>query len=264
MNRLKQLFEKKKENILNIYLTAGYPNLNDTKTIFLELEKAGVDIIELGMPYSDPLADGPTIQQSGQVALQNGMKLFILFDQIKSIREESELPIVLMGYFNQVMQYGEEDFFKKCKEVGVDALILPDLPLEVYESDYQNLIKENDLQITFLITPQTSAERIKKIDDLSSGFVYMVSSNSITGTKAGISPAQVYYFERIQAMNLKNPRLIGFGISNNETFSTACQYANGAIIGSAFIKALSQGKSIEKTCSDFVNLVLNPVPSVKS
>ena len=258
MNRLQQLFDRKKENILNIYFTAGYPNLQDTKTIFLELEKAGVDLIELGMPYSDPLADGPTIQQSGQVALKNGMTLSILFEQIKSIRKESDLPLVLMGYFNQVMQYGEAEFFKKCKEVGVDGLILPDLPIEVYESEYQSLIEENDLQISFLITPQTSQERIHKIDALSTGFIYMVSSNSITGSKSGISEKQVNYFERIKALELKNPKLIGFGISDHETYSTACKYANGAIIGSAFIKFLGKGNSIENTCQEFVKYILNP------
>jgi len=264
MSRLEKLFNKKQNNILNIYFTAGYPNLHDTKKVFLSLDDAGADIIEIGMPYSDPLADGPTIQQSGQVALKNGMTLSILFDQLKNIRETSDLPIVLMGYFNQVMQYGEEAFFKKCKESGVDALILPDLPLDIYESDYQNLLEKYSLDIVFLITPQTSEERIRKIDELSTGFVYMVSSSSITGAKTGISQSQIEYFERIKAMNLKNPKLIGFGISNHETFSTACQYANGAIIGSAFIKALSKGNNIEETCSDFVNLVLNPTPSVKS
>ena len=264
MSRLQQLFDEKKENILNVYFTAGYPKLEDTKTIALKLANAGVDILEVGMPYSDPLADGPTIQQSGQVALKNGMTLSILFDQIKSIRENSEIPIVLMGYFNQVMQYGEENFFKKCSESGVDALILPDLPLEIYQSEYQSLIQKYKLDVVFLITPQTSPERIRLIDQLSTGFVYMVSSSSITGAKSGISQNQVEYFERIRAMSLKNPTLIGFGISNHETFSTACQYANGAIIGSAFIKALSQNIPIEESCSTFVNQILNPVSSFKS
>ena len=264
MNRLQQLFDRKKENILNIYFTAGYPNLNDTQTIFLELEKAGADIIEIGMPYSDPLADGPTIQQSGQKALQNGMTLSILFDQIADIRKSSDLPMVLMGYFNQVMQYGEEAFFKKCHESGVDALILPDLPVEVYEAEYQELIKKYGLDIIFLITPQTSNERIKKIDELSTGFIYMVSSSSITGAKSGIAQNQVDYFERIDALRLKNPKLIGFGISNHVTFSTACRYANGAIIGSAFIKALSKSENIAETCSEFVSSILYPITTTKS
>ena len=262
MSRLKKLFDRKKDNILNIYFTAGYPNLEDTKKVFLSLDKAGADIIEVGMPYSDPMADGPTIQESGQVALENGMTLSILFDQLKSIRETSDLPMVLMGYFNQVMQYGEEAFFNKCKESGVDALILPDLPLHVYESDYKDLIGKYNLDIVFLITPQTSEERIRKIDKLSSGFVYMVSSSSITGAKTGISQTQIEYFERIKAMNLTNPKLIGFGISNHETFSTACQYANGAIIGSAFIKALSKRENIEETCTEFLNLILKATPSL--
>ena len=257
MTRLQQLFERKKEYILNIYFTAGYPELEDTKAIFLALEKAGVDIIEVGMPYSDPLADGLTIQQSGQVALENGMTLSKLFDQLKSIRENSDLPMVLMGYFNQVMQYGEEAFLKKCSEIGVDALILPDLPLEIYASDYKILFEKYQLDIVFLITPQTSEERIRKIDALSTGFIYMVSSSSITGAKAGISQNQIDYFKRIEGMDLKNPRLIGFGISNYETFTTACQYANGAIIGSAFIKALSDGGNIQTTCSDFVKNILH-------
>ncbi len=264
MTRLQQLFDRKKDHILNIYFTAGYPNLNDTKAIFLSLEKAGVDIIEVGMPYSDPLADGPTIQQSGQVALKNGMKLSILFDQLKSIREESDLPMVLMGYFNQVMQYGEEAFFKKCSEAGVDALILPDLPLEIYQNQYQILFRKYNLDAVFLITPQTNEDRIRKIDQLSTGFIYMVSSSSITGAKSGISQNQIDYFERVAAMNLKNPRLIGFGISNHQTFETACRHANGAIIGSAFIKALSESKNIEEISADFVKRILQPAPSMES
>ena len=264
MIRLKQLFDNKKDHILNIYFTAGYPKLENTETIFLNLEKAGVDIIEIGMPYSDPLADGPTIQQSGQVALKNGMTLPVLFEQLKSIRKKSELPMVLMGYFNQVMQYGEEAFFKKCSESGVDALILPDLPLDVYETDYQKLLQKYELDIVFLITPQTGEARIQKIDQLSTGFIYMVSSASITGAKTGISQSQIDYFERINAMKLKNPRLIGFGISNHQTFKTACQYANGAIIGSAFIKVLSESRNIGETCIDFVDSILHAAPSIES
>jgi tryptophan synthase alpha chain len=264
MSSLQQLFERKKENVLNIYFTAGYPKLDDTETIFLNLEKAGVDIIEIGMPYSDPLADGPTIQESGQVALKNGMTLSILFDQLKSIRKKSDLPMILMGYFNQVMQYGEGAFLKKCSEIGVDALILPDLPLDVYESDYQELFKKYNLDIIFLITPQTSEKRIQKIDKLSTGFIYMVSSSSITGAKTGISEAQINYFKKIKKLTLKNPKLIGFGISDHETFATACQFANGAIIGSAFIKALSKSENISQTCSDFVQQILRLTPFVES
>lgn len=257
MNRINQLFEKKASGILNVYFTAGYPKLQDTETIILALEASGVDLIELGMPYSDPLADGPTIQESGQVALANGMTLNILFDQIKSVREKSEIPLVLMGYFNQVMQYGEARFFEKCAEVGIDGLILPDLPMDVYESDYRELVEANGLNISFLITPQTSEARIRKTDELSTGFVYMVSRSSITGAKSGIENEQIKYFNRINEMSLQKPRLIGFGISSHETFKTACQHANGAIIGSAFIKALSQGGAIESTVREFVDGILN-------
>jgi tryptophan synthase alpha chain len=238
MNRIQQLFQNKQENILNIYFTAGFPNLNDTEQIILALEKGGVDLIEIGMPYSDPLADGPTIQQSGEVALTNGMTLQLLFQQITSVRERTEIPLILMGYFNQVMQYGEERFFRQCKEVGIDGLILPDMPLHVYEEQFKDLFTELDLSISFLITPQTPEARIRKVDELSRGFIYMVSSASITGAKEGISKEQLSYFNRINEMGLRNPRLIGFGISNHDTFMTACKYASGAIIGSAFIKAL--------------------------
>lgn len=256
MNRLDRLFQQKQKDILNIYFTAGYPNLEDTQTIILKLEESGADLIEIGMPYSDPLADGPTIQESGQVAIQNGMTLDILFRQIAEVRKQSEIPLVLMGYFNQVMQYGEARFFAKCAEAGIDGLILPDLPMDVYESDYQSLISDADLRISFLITPQTNEERILKTDELSTGFVYMVSRAAITGAKSGIDQQQIDYFNRINAMELQSPILIGFGISSHETFKTACQYANGAIIGSAFIKALPQGVSIEPAIHNFVERIL--------
>ena len=257
MNRIIQLFRDKTEDILNIYFTAGYPQLNDTKEIILALEAAGTDLVEIGMPYSDPLADGPTIQESGTAAIKNGMTLDLLFEQIAATRKECQLPLVLMGYFNQVMQYGEEAFFKKAKEVGIDGLILPDLPVFEYENYYREVVESLGLSLSFLITPQTSSERIRKIDELSQGFIYMVSNSSITGAKSGISDAQLAYFERINAMDLKNPRLIGFGISNNETFRTACQYANGAIIGSAYIKALAKGNDVTATTKAFIDMVKN-------
>ncbi len=255
MNRIKQLFKDKKENILNIYFTAGYPNLEDTEPIILGLASEGVDLIEIGMPYSDPLADGPTIQGSGQVALKNGMTLDILFGQIESVRQKTEIPLVLMGYFNQVMQYGEAAFFEKCKAAGIDGLILPDLPMYEFEHFYKKYFEKLDLGISFLITPQTSDERIVKVDELTEGFIYMVSSAAITGAKTGISDGQVAYFQRINEMSLRNPRLIGFGISDNETFSTACDYAQGAIIGSAFIRALGGTGELEEKIKAFVKKI---------
>lgn len=261
MNRLDQLFAKKKHHILNIYFTAGYPALGDTSTIIFALERAGVDLIEIGMPYSDPLADGPTIQESGQKALANGMTLPLLFEQIATVRQQSNIPLILMGYFNQVMQYGEEAFIRKCIEVGVDGVILPDLPIYEYEQYYQGLFEKAGLHVSFLITPQTSEARIQKIDELTRGFIYMVSNSSITGAKKGISDNQLSYFNRINGLQLKNPRLIGFGISSNETFETACKYANGAIIGSAYIKMLAKAGDIEKDTLSFIQKIKGEIPS---
>jgi len=255
MKRLQQLFSHKKTDILNIYFTAGFPYLNSTGEIILALDEAGADLIEVGMPYSDPLADGPTIQHSGQIALKNGMTLDTLFKQIEEVRTQTEIPLVLMGYFNQVMQYGEERFFNRCAAVDVDGLILPDLPVYEYETFYKDMIEEAGLDISFLITPQTTEDRVKKIDSLTRGFIYMVSNSSITGAKKGISQKQIDYFNRIHAMQLDNPRLIGFGISNHETFSTACRYANGAIIGSAYINALRDSNDLKKTTLEFVKMV---------
>lgn len=255
MNRLNQLFARKRQDILNIYFTAGYPKLEATEEIILSLDKAGADLIEVGMPYSDPLADGPTIQESGMQAIKNGMDLPTLFEQLAAVRPKTELPLVVMGYFNQVMQYGEQAFVDKCVEVGVDGVILPDLPLYEYETFYKDMFERAGLPINFLITPQTSEARIRKIDELTKGFIYMVSNASITGAKRDITPQQIDYFNRISAMNLQHPRLIGFGISNYKTFSTACAYANGAIIGSAFIRALAKAEDIEKTVREFVQMV---------
>jgi len=197
MNRLERLFERKSADILNIYFTAGYPGLEDTVPLIRALDEAGADLIEVGMPYSDPLADGPTIQESGQAAIRNGMSIPKLFEQLKEVRQYTDIPLVLMGYFNPVMQYGEQRFFEHCAEAGIDGLILPDLPVYEYEHFYKAQIEEAGLQISFLITPQTSEERIRKIDELSTGFVYMVSDASITGAKRGISPKQIEYFERV-------------------------------------------------------------------
>lgn len=256
MNRIKELFQRKNSNILNIYFTAGYPQLKDTSIIIKALDSAGVDLIEIGIPYSDPLADGTTIQESGTQALKNGMSLPLLFDQIESVRSEVNCPLILMGYFNQIMQFGERQFLERCIQVGIDGIILPDLPLMVYEQEYQTLFEEYKLPVSFLITPQTSEERVLKIDSLSRSFIYMVSNASITGAKSEISNSQIDYFNRIQSLKLKNPRLIGFGISSPETFATACQYANGAIIGSAFIQHLKHtDQPIEKAVIEFIKFI---------
>ncbi len=239
MKSLKNIFQEK-ENLLSIFFTAGYPKLNDTITIISELANNNVDFIEVGLPYSDPLADGPTIQDSSQVALQNGMNLDIVFEQLKAIKETNSTPLVLMGYLNQLLKYGEDKFCQACVECGIETVILPDLPMVEYENHYQQLFKKHGLTNVFLITPHTSEERIRKIDALTEAFIYVVASASITGAKGDISNNQITYFERIKAMNLKSDLIIGFGISDNETFKTACQFANGAIIGSAFIKELSK------------------------
>lgn len=239
-NRMTKLFEQKKENILNIYFTAGYPELNDTVTIIKELDDAGVDLIEVGIPYSDPLADGPTIQASGTQALNNGFTLKLLFEQIREARNVSNVPLILMGYVNQLMQFGIEKFIETCAEVGVDGLIIPDLPPKVFDEEYKELFAKHNLSFTFLITPNTADDRIRMLDELTTGFIYVVSSASITGAKSGISDEQITYFKRLNEGDLiTSPKLIGFGISDNETFTTACDYANGAIIGSAFIKMLA-------------------------
>ncbi len=251
MNRITETF-KNKQNILNIYVTAGFPQLNDTVGIVQELAKRGVDMIEIGMPFSDPLADGPTIQNSSEIAIKNGITLDLIFDQILEIRKTVTIPIILMGYYNQVLQYGTTTFFKKAKEVGADGFIIPDLPLDIYQKNYKTIIKELGLDMIFLITPQTTAERIQIIDDESSGFLYLVSSFAITGSQNDIQQGQIDYFKRIEALSLKNPKLIGFGISDKSSFITACNHAEGAIIGSAFIKALKNSNNLKETIAAFV------------
>ena len=255
-NRINQLFEKKKENILSVYFTAGFPKLNDTVEIIQQLEKNGVDLIEIGIPFSDPTADGPIIQKSSEIALKNGMSLNLLFEQLKTIRESVNIPLILMGYFNPVYQFGVERFCRKCSEIGIDGAILPDLPLDEFGTEYKTTFKENNLHNILLITPQTSDERINQIDAASEGFIYMVSSSSTTGTGKKVSDFQQDYFERIQQMNLKNPRIIGFGISDKATFDNACKYAGGAIIGSAFVKSLSTNSNLTESISEFVKSII--------
>ena len=246
MNRIKQLFEQKKENVLSIYFTAGYPDINSTLDIAEALEKAGADFLEIGIPYSDPLADGPVIQNSSLKSIENGMTLRVLFEQLKDLRKRVSIPILLMGYVNPILQYGVEKFCASCKEVGVDGVIAPDLPMYEYEEMYQNCFSENNLSNIFLITPQTSDERIRKIDELSNGFIYLLSSSSTTGKNLALTDVTEDYFTRLKNMNLKNPTMIGFGISDNKSFSKASQYANGAIVGSAFVKLLGEDGYMEK------------------
>jgi tryptophan synthase alpha chain len=258
-NRINKLFQEKKERILSVYFTAGYPNLEDTVPVIQELVKNGVDLIEIGMPFSDPVADGPVIQHSSLVALQNGMSVHKLFEQLKDIRQSVTIPLILMGYINPVLQYGVEAFCKKCNEIGIDGLIIPDLPLSVYEEEYKSIFVAYNLHNIFLITPQTSDERLRRIDEASSGFIYMVSSNSTTGAKEGVSDFQKSYFERISMFGLKNPCLIGFGISNAETFRNACQYAQGAIIGSAFVNALGAELPLNEKVTKFIKSIASLV-----
>ena len=258
MNRITRLFQETPGDILSIYFTAGFPNLHDTMSILTALQHGGADLVEIGMPFSDPVADGETIQQSNQQALDNGMTLALLFEQLETMRETIALPVLLMGYINPVIQYGVEAFCRKCEQVGVDGLILPDLPLEVYAEEYKPVFDRHGLLNVFLITPQTSEARIRQIDALTEGFIYMVSSASVTGAKAGISDGQEAYFQRIAAMNLKNPRIVGFGISNRETFEKATRHARGAIIGSAFVKLLLQ----QGTSSEGISVYLKAVKGI--
>lgn len=246
MNRLNQLFASKKDNLLSIYYTAGYPELNTTLDIAEALEKAGVDFLEIGFPYSDPVADGPTIQHSSEKALESGMNLNLLFEQLAYLRKRVSIPILLMGYANPMIQYGVERFCKKAAEVGVDGVIVPDLPMYEYETLYADHFKANNLSNIFLVTPQTSEERIRKIDELTNSFIYLLSSSSITGGSLNVSVNIEDYYKRVKAMNLKNPAIIGFGITDNKSFSKACEYAAGAIVGSAFVKLLGTEGYLEK------------------
>lgn len=255
MNRLQQLFQHKKKDILSIYYTAGYPNLTDTLNIAEALAKSGADFLEIGFPYSDPVADGPTIQASSKTALDAGMTLPLLFEQLADLRRKVNLPVLLMGYVNVVLQYGVEEFCKKCKEVGIDGCIIPDLPMYEFEELYQPTFEKYGLSNIFLVTPQTSEERIRKIDGLSNAFIYLVSSSATTGSNLAVSENSTAYFKRVSDMNLKNPIVIGFGISDKASYVAANEYASGAIIGSAFVKTLSKTGNLTDNIEQFVRQI---------
>ncbi len=255
MSRITQLFEHKKKNVLNVYCTAGFPQLDSTLSVMKALQDNGADLIELGMPYSDPLADGPVIQASSTQALTNGMTIKTLFEQLSGLRPAIRVPVVLMGYMNPVLQYGFEKFCEAAAVTGVDGLILPDLPIYEFETEYGPIMKKHGLDFIFLVTPETSEERIRKVDSLSSGFLYAVSSSSTTGNNKDLGD-QAAYFKRLQSLNLRNPVLVGFGIRDKETFEAASQYANGAIIGTAYIKALESGGSVETATKQFLSSIL--------
>ena len=260
MNRIDKLFSEKKKDVLNVYCTAGFPRLADTSTVLHSLQKYGADMVEIGMPYSDPLADGPVIQQSSMIAIQNGMTIQKLFEQLKDCRTPSgdggfHLPLILMGYLNPVLQFGVERFCRMAREAGVDGIILPDIPVYEYENEYRKYFEDNDLHFIFLITPETSEERVRKIDELSKGFIYAVSSSSTTGSNKEIEQQEIYFL-KLQKMNLTNPVLVGFGIKDKQTFQAACKYSNGAIIGTAYIKALQNSTGIETATKQFLDTIL--------
>jgi tryptophan synthase alpha chain len=255
MSKLELVFKEKSKRVLNVYCTAGYPSLDSTMKVMTSLQKNGADIIELGMPYSDPLADGEVIQVSSIKALANGMNIAVLFEQIKDMRKSISIPVILMGYMNPILQYGFENFCKKAKEVGVDGLILPDLPLFEFEQSYGKIITENNLDFIFLVTPETPVDRIRKLDSLSNGFLYAVSSSATTGKDKDFNVV-AQYLQKLQAMQLKNPILVGFGIKDKATFDAATVHTQGAIIGSAYIQQLTKGGDIETTTSQFLNSVL--------
>ena len=252
MNRIDKLFKDKKNNVLSVYFTAGYPALDDTVKVIQALEKRGVDMLEIGVPFSDPMADGPVIQASGAEALKNGMSLKVLFDQLVDIRQTASIPLVLMSYLNPIIQFGFENYCKAATQCGVDGFIIPDLPFAEYMESYKPVAEKYGLHVIMLITPETSEERIRMIDQHTSGFIYMVSSASVTGARSAFSDENLAYFRRVNAMQLKNPRLIGFGISNRETFDAACREASGAIIGSKFISLLESEKSIDDAATKLI------------
>ena len=254
-NRITELFESKNKNILNIYFTAGFPDLEDTVRVLKGLENAGVDMVEIGMPYSDPTADGPIIQASSEKALANGMTIHKLFDQLKNVRDHVSIPIVLMGYINPVMQFGIKEFCLKAAELGIDGTILPDLPFDIYEREFKTTFEKNNLSNIFLVTPQTEESRIHQLDQTAKGFVYIVSTNSTTGSDTKVASDMNDYLERVKNINLENPTLIGFNIKNKKSFNNACNYANGAIIGSEFVKVLNESNDIEGDINKFIKKI---------
>ncbi len=249
------MFRKKQHEVLNVYCTAGFPQLDSTLTVMTALQTYGADLIELGMPYSDPLADGPVIQESSARSIENGMTIDRLFVQLKDMRSTIKVPVILMGYMNPVLQYGFEKFCMKAASVGIDGLILPDLPMHEYLTEYGNIIRNNNLDLIFLVTPETKEDRLRNIDALSTGFLYAVSSSSTTGNNKNINDQQAY-FEKLQSMQLKNPILVGFGIKDRETFQAACKHTNGAIIGSAYIKAIENSNNITTDTKNFLQTIL--------
>jgi len=254
MRRIEKLFKERNSNVLNVYCTAGYPQLNSTIDVMKALQENGVDIIELGMPYSDPLADGPVIQQSSSLALANGMTIKKLFEQLKDFRKNISVPVVLMGYMNPILQYGFEKFCADAASVGIDGLILPDLPEHEFETEYGAVIKKHGLDFIFLVTPETSEERIKKLDELSTGFLYAVSSSSTTGSDKNMTDVKSY-LQKLRNLNLRNAVLVGFGIKDKSTFETACVNANGAIIGTAYIKALAEPGNVADITRKFLESI---------
>lgn len=256
MSAINDLFQRKSERVLNVYCTAGFPKLNSTLEVMEALQDNGADLIELGMPYSDPLADGPVIQHSGSVAISNGMTIAVLFEQLKEMRSRIHVPVILMGYMNPVLQYGFEQFCRDAAAVGIAGLILPDLPEYEYETEYAAVLKKYGLDLIFLVTPETSEDRVRKLDQLSNGFLYAVSSSSTTGSDKNMGDVEVY-LKRLKSYNLRNPVLVGFGIRDQESFNAASRFANGAIIGSAYIRAIEHAEDVQVETKKFLNAVLN-------
>lgn len=263
-NRINKLFQKKRKGILSVYYTAGFPHLDSTALIGSYLQQAGADIIEIGIPYSDPIADGPTIQESNKVALENGIRLSLILEQVREMRKTVTIPIILMGYVNPVMQYGIEQFARDAASAGVDGVILPDLPMDAFLSEYKPLFESVNLSNAFLISPTTSEARIRKIDSVTDGFIYAVSASSVTGAKGVFAEEQLTYFRKLEDMNLKNPYLIGFGISNHDTFAKASAHSSGAIVGSAFVNMLKDSHNLETDITSFVKSLKNEKDKVEA